>query len=104
MNEKRLLVPWGLPVRIAAFQTMSAKFYDKNSSFKSALLIVMFPHRRSTKVALETYPLHFEIIQFNKYNEKKVTAIFSQFRLQMELETKQGIPLTNHLLQFIFRS
>ena len=62
----------------------------------------MFPHRRSTKVALETYPLHFEIIQFNKYNEKKVTAIFSQFRLQMELETKQGIPLTNHLLQFIF--
>ena len=64
----------------------------------------MFPHRRSTRVALEAYPLYFKIIQFNIIMEKKVTAIFSQFRLQMELETKQGIPLTNHLLQFIFRS
>ena len=77
MNGKRLLVSWGLPVRIAAFQTTSAKFYDKNSSFKSALLIVMFPHRRSIKVALETYPLHLEIIQFNIIMKKRSQLFFS---------------------------
>ena len=94
LNEKRSFTRWGLPLRKAVSQTAAAKLQNKKFIFQIGTLCYSPPPSQHHN-CLRNELLYFKIIQLNIIiKKKKVTAIFYQFRLGLELETKQDIPPT----------
>ena len=83
----------GITSSQSCFPNSGCETLEQKFIFQIGTLSCYSPPPSQHHNCLRNEPLYFKIIQLNIIvKKKKVTAIFSQFRLGLELDTKQDTP------------